>query len=404
VVVLLIALAITAASAPILFEQYGTLCYRASEICLARGQLSPEGLREMEEVGISLGLFAGLATGVGVLSKLVWITVGALVFVLRSGDRMALLVAFFLVAFGAATFASDSVDALASDHYGWWLPARGLQVVGEVFAVLFFLTFPDGRFVPRWTPALAVAFLAFQIPSDLVPDIYSGSPALELGQGLVFMCFVLGMVGSQVYRYRNVSGPDQRRQTKWVVFGTTLALSLLLALLAPLFLLMTRVAQASPFVVFLIGNVLPLIMLLIPLSVGMAMLRSGLFDIDLVINRTLVYGSLTAALVLVYVGVVVALQSIIRALTGQESQLAVVASTLTIAALFNPLRRRIQGFIDRRFYRRKYDAAKVLAQFSAKLRDETDLDRLRPELLRVVRDTMQPAHVSLWLRRPDGER
>jgi hypothetical protein len=404
VVVLLLALAITAASAPILFELNGTLCSRDPEICLERGQLTPGGLRELEEVGISLGLYAGLATGVGVFSKLVWITVGALVFVLRSGDRMALLVAYFLVAFGAATFASDSVDALVSAHYGWWLPSRGLQVVGEVFAVLFFLTFPDGRFVPRWTPALAVAFLTFQIPSDLVPDIYSGSPALERAQGLVFTCFVLGMVASQVYRYRNVSGPDQRRQTKWVVFGTTLALSLLLALLAPLFLFVPRVAETSPIVLFMIGNVLPLIMLLIPLSVGMAMLRSGLFDIDLVINRTLVYGSLTAALVLVYLGGVVALQSIIRALTGQESQLAVVASTLTIAALFNPLRRRIQAFIDRRFYRRKYDAAKVLAEFSAKLRDETDLDRLEPELLGVVRDTMQPAHVSLWLRRPDGER
>jgi hypothetical protein len=404
VVVLLLALAITAASAPILFEQYGTLCYRASEICLARGQLTSEGLREMEEVGISLGLFAGLATGVGVLSKLVWITVGALVFVLRSGDRMALLVAFFLVAFGAATFASDSVDALASAHYGWWLPARGLQVVGEVFAVLFFLTFPDGRFVPRWTPALAVAFLAFQIPSDLVPDIYSGSPALELGQGLVFMCFVLGMVGSQVYRYRNVSGPDQRRQTKWVVFGTTLALSLLLALLAPLFLFMPRMAEASPVVLFLIGSVIPLIMLLIPLSVGMAMLRSGLFDIDLVINRTLVYGTLTASLVAVYVGSVVSLQESFRAFTGQQSQLAVVASTLGIAALFQPLRRRIQAFIDRRFYRRKYDAAKTLDAFSARLRDETDLQRLGDELVLVVRQTMQPEHVSLWLSPPVDRR
>jgi len=270
--------------------------------------------------------------------------------------------------------------------------------LGEVLTVLFFLTFPDGRFVPRWTPLLGVAFLAFQIPGDLFPAIYSGSPALERVQGLAFMCFVLGMIGSQVYRYRSVSTPNQRRQTRWVVFGTTLALSLLLGLLAPLFYFAPGVAQSSPFVLLLIGNVIPLIMVLIPLSIGVALLHSGLFDIDVVINRALVYGPLTAMLVFVYLGGVVSLQYAFRALTGQESQLAVVVSTLVIAALFNPLRGRIQSFIDRRFYRRKYDAAKTLETFSAKLRDETDLDALSEDLVGVVRETMQPTHVSLWLR------
>jgi len=138
----------------------------------------------------------------------------------------------------------------------------------------------------------------------------------------------------------------------------------------------------------------------VPIAVGFAVLRYGLYDVDILINRTLVYGSLTATLVALYFGGIVVFQRIFVILTGQQSTLAVVASTLAIAALFVPLRRRIQSFIDRRFYRRKYDARKTLEAFSLKLRDETDLESLNNDLVGVVRETMQPVHVSLWLR-PD---
>jgi hypothetical protein len=140
------------------------------------------------------------------------------------------------------------------------------------------------------------------------------------------------------------------------------------------------------------------LLLFIPISIAIAILRYRLYEIDLLINRVLVYGSLTATLVGLYFGGIVVLQRLFVLLTGQQSTLAVVASTLLIAGLFNPLRRRIQSFIDRRFYRRKYDARKTLEEFSAQLRDETDLNALSDDLVGVVRETMQPAHVSLWLR------
>ena len=357
----------------------------------------------MERIGLSLDLYAAMGVGVSTLSKLVWFAVGGLVFLLRPRDRMALLVSCFLVVFGTATLASESVDVLVSAYPAWWIPARGLQVLGEILAVLFFLTFPDGRFVPRWTPLLAVVFLVFQIPGDLFPELYRSAPIFGTLQMLVFLVCVLGMIGSQVYRYRRVSTFEQRRQTKWVVFGTTLAISLLITTLAPLFFFVLRVAETSSFIVLLIGEVIPFIMLLIPISVGIAMLRSGLFDIDLVINRALVYGTLTVSLVVVYLGAVVGTQLLLSPLVGEGNQLAVVVSTLVIAALFQPLRRRIQAFIDRRFYRRKYDAAKMLERFGSRLREETDLDALNTELVSVVKETMQPEHVSLWLRSEKGK-
>jgi hypothetical protein len=251
--------------------------------------------------------------------------------------------------------------------------------VGQVAYTIFFYVFPDGRFVPRWARWLVLVWAVL-----LVPEVFFPRSPWNLLDGPLFFGLIGGAVLAQVYRYWRVSTPVHRQQTKWVVFVTAVAGAGLVGTSTLGQMIGTTLSEGF--------------VLLIPLSIGVAMVRSGLYEIDIIINRTLVYGSLTATLVALYFGAIVALQRVFVFLTGQKSTLAVVASTLLIAALFNPLRRRIQSFIDRRFYRRKYDAARTLEAFSAKLRDETDLEALNYELVDVVRETMQPAHVSLWLR------
>jgi hypothetical protein len=201
-------------------------------------------------------------------------------------------------------------------------------------------------------------------------------------------------------RYRRSRGVE-REQIKWIAFAASVVgLLYLIAMVGSLTYSGPWGAAGTPLWLGLLQQAALASFTAVPIAVGLAVLRYRLYDIDVLINRALVYGSLTATLVVLYFGGIVVLQRFFVALTGEKSTLAVVASTLVIAALFNPLRRRIQSFIDRRFYRRKYDAAKTLEAFSAKLRDETDLDVLRADLVGVVRETMQPAHVSLWMR-PD---
>jgi hypothetical protein len=211
---------------------------------------------------------------------------------------------------------------------------------------------------------------------------------------IAFICLAV-MSAIILQQYRSSHGVT-RQQIRWLVFATLLSGggTLLLWFLPGILFGHTIVAN----------QVLGLLMLPFPLGLAVAILRDRLFDIDIIIRRTLVYGTLTGTLVVVYFGSVVLLQTLLRTLTGQASQLAVVASTLTIAALFNPLRQRVQAIIDRRFYRRKYNAEHVLSTFSATVRDETDLDRLAGALLAAVKETMQPMHVSLSLTKMDGDR
>jgi hypothetical protein len=220
----------------------------------------------------------------------------------------------------------------------------------------------------------------------------------RLGAAILLVCCVLAVI-SVFVRLQSAEG-EERQQIKWFAYAAAVLLStffLGLPLAGVIAAIGWGWAEPIPFVIGVLA---------IPAAVGVAMLRYRLYDIDVVINRTLVYGALTALLAAGYVATIMAFQGIsslvfqapFRAFLGQESALATVAATLAMAALFNPLRRRLQSFIDRRFYRRKYDARKTLEAFSTKLRNDTDLDALSDDLVGVVRETMQPAHVSLWLR------
>jgi hypothetical protein len=397
VVLAVIVLGLDAVSIPYAYEYYASVCTLDAQTCFDEGLLTPEGARELRELGLSREFYAAHDVALSTVVTLVFFALAAVIFFRRPDDRMALFGSFTLLLSGGAAIAG-TMHELAGVHPAFWFPVNLLGYAGQVSFGIFFYLFPDGRFVPRWTRWLAVASALYFVPSEFFP----GSSLSALTDPL-FVVLIVSLVFAQVYRYRRVSSPEQRQQTKWVVSGFATAMAGFVTILVLVSSLPSLWQSAGPLGQMIVETLIYGLILLVPLSIGMAILRSRLYDIDVVINRALVYGSLTVTLLLVYVGGVVALQWLFRAATGSESQLAVVASTLGIAALFNPLRRRIQSFIDRRFYRGKYDAAKTLEAFGATLRDETDLDRLNDALVAVVRETVQPAHASLWMRGSSGD-
>ena len=338
--------------------------------------------------GISIPAWAVLNTFVNVLSATVFSLTAALVW-WRLRTWFGWLTAMVLLV-GGSNVQSNVVHTATISPV-----AKTIWEAGALIWPFFFLwlyLFPDGRAVPRrlrWAigPLLAVFMLtfvvavfpgvltAFQVTANLAPA--------KFGAVLIVLLFAL-VLGAQVYRYLRVSGPIERDQTKWFVFGLVVAVAF--PLVAGLFVTLPAEIEVIAFMA-------------IPLGIGVGVLRYRLWDIDVIIRKTLVYTVLTALLALVYFGSVVLLQRLFGKLTGvAQSPLAVVVSTLAIAALFTPLRRRIQDAIDRRFFRKKYDAQQVLTQFAITARDETDLDSLTAELARVVQETLQPERVSVWLR------
>ncbi len=301
--------------------------------------------------------------------------------------------------------------ALPAGAWMAWFGGWGRGMGWLLLVTLLLLLFPTGRLPsPRWSPVLwgvLIYVVLFTLGSWISPALNDPrldfvrnplgleSDILALLNEILYLVLPLLPVASGaavIARFRRSTG-DERQQLKWFVYAVALMV-IVFTFWISLALLGLVTPNALVFTIPLFG---------IPAATGIAIFKYRLYDIDFLINRTLVYGALTAALALVYFGGVALLQGAFRVLTGQEQQpqLVIVVSTLTIAALFNPLRRRIQTFIDRHFYRRKYDAAKTLEAFSARLREEADLEALNEDLVAVARETVQPMHVALWLRSPE---
>jgi len=357
---------------------------------------------------LQVGSYLTLTVVLASLASLVWIAAGLVIFWRKSDDQMGLLAAFGLIMYGLAISPQlYLMNVLSGMHalWSWSVVFEGLLGWGSLGLVL--ILFPNGRFVPRWMRWVFLVFVVFLVAWGLP----SNSPFSTVQWPYLFTWLTLGFffapISVQLYRYWHPSSLIEQQQTRLVVFA--IVISMLADVGFASSLGRTALAQlglTGSAYAFMSTGLYSLTLYLFPLAIGIAVLRYRLWDIDILINRTLVYGTLTAILTGVYVGLVIGLQALLRGIISQDNSVAIVISTLAIYILFQPLRRRIQRIIDRRFYRRKYDAAKIVAAFSATLRQEVDLDQLREHLVAVVEETMQPAHVSLWLRptQHDGKR
>jgi hypothetical protein len=342
------------------------------------------------------------------------VTVGAIVASRRPENLVGWLLCLSGVATSTSSFTSQYAiyallaqpNSLPAGEAMAWIASWMLPIMNGL-QVAYLMLFPTGRLPSRrwrWLAWLTVAYiLVGVITAAFSPGAYQGSLGpirnplgiegfTQFYKAVVYtMSPVLFAAAalSLFIRLRRAVGVE-RQQLKWLAYAAGVFAVMVV-------LLIISIAIDTPRWYEWVANVIFIVVTpSVPIAIGIAILRYRLYDIDLLINRTLVYGLLTATLVALYFVGIVVLQSVFVGLTGEQSTLAIVASTLLIAALFNPLRRRIQSFIDRSFYRRKYNAAKTLEEFSMKLRDETDLEALRDDLVGVVRETMQPAHVSLW--------
>ncbi|HZF57462.1 MAG TPA: histidine kinase, partial [Rubrobacter sp.] len=363
------------------------------------GQLSPAGLGALGDLGISPASYAAYAVTTEVAFATVYAVVAATIFWRRPNDRMMLFTSLTLLIFGAVAF-TTATDALAAQYPSWSLPVALLRFLGSAFMSFFVYLFPDGRFVPRWVRWVAFVWISWQVPQYLFPGWYLSNEWQIWVRNVIWPVGLGTAVGAQLYRYRRVSSAVQRQQIKWVVFGISAAFVVLLVKSLTLSAFFPYPISPPAVVAFLIGNTLHyLALLLIPISIGIAILRHHLFDIDLVINRTLLYGALTASVVLLYVLVVGGLGALLQ-LRGNLI-LSLLATGLA-AVLFAPLRERLQRGVNRLMYGERDDPYAVLSRLGSRLEGTLAPNAVLPAVAKTVQEALKLPYAEIQLKREDG--
>jgi hypothetical protein len=392
--ILLLTLLVFFAGSAAWYPRMMEVCYETQQVCQQQMRLTEQETQALLDQGWSVQGFAVYNLFVRSFSKLLGVVLGFLIFWRQPVTRMSLVASLFLI-IGVETSLAEVLTQVVP---GLRFPVHLLSYIGGVCFGIFFFLFPDGSFVPRWS-RLAAGFWAviYFFPSFLPGsflNINSWPAVMSFPPMIVFLG---SLVFSQVHRYRRVSSPTERAQTRWVVTASAVSITILILNLVLLF---TRDVSTTGRIIpfwFLVDLGFQQMSFLIPVSIFVAIRRYRLFEIDILIRRTLVYGGLTLLMGTVYLGSVALLQAVSTSVSGQTSPISIVLSTLAIAALVNPLRRSIQGFIDRRFYRARYNAELALEGFARVARAETDPERLAAGLNQVVTETLQPEQILLWL-------
>lgn len=383
-IILLLAAGKLAIGLPRFYTEKARVCTASVEICKNTESLDMQQAAALETAGVTLIRYARAVVFSTIFHSIVWGGVGLLIFILRSDDWMALIASAMMIVFTTGQY----TDPIARAYPGLAIPSQFIFDLQNILLFLFISLFPSGRFVPRWirwywlvmcTISLVPTVLLTNLPDSILV--------------LFWLSFLTFGPYSQIYRYFKSSTLIERQQTKWVVFGFTMMAGLILIQFAvSLFFpnqgsLRTAVLQDFYF---------DLASIFLPISIGISILRYRLWDIDVIIRRTLIYGAFTVTLALIFFLGVTLLQSLFVAISNQKSAISIVISTLAIYVLFSPLRIQIQNIIDRRFFRRKYDAQKILERFANSVRNEVELEQLTDHLLAVVHETMQPKDAALW--------
>lgn len=401
------------ASVAVVLAQAQALCPTAA---CAASQLTPDQLRALQQHDVTPSVYVGLTQALGqfgltfgqyvrfsvaldIVGALVYAVVAVLILWRKSNDLLGLFISLTLLTFGVAAYPVVST-ALAQASPRWWLPTAFVVFLGTVSIVLFFMVFPDGRLVPRWMRWVALVWIGVAIPAYLAPPqlpLNGNNWPFALKVGILATLLGLTVYG-QVYRYRQVSNARQRMQTKWIVFGIVVALltqvgvNLALAVQSP----GLATYSVNELTALLIGNtVARLSFLVVPVTIGIAVLRHQLFDIDLIIKRTLVYSVLLATLVTLYEIGATVFERVLVALTGQSSLAADVAVAFFVGSLAEPLRVRIQRGINRLVFPRKYEADRRIEAFSKQLRRELDVETMSEQVEEEIKERIEHAWTTL---------